>query len=89
MLDEQSSDPHNVESVSLDGGMAHIRDEGWKEFKVGSVSALRRQAESSSGQAGATVALSDPGYTAALGEVNAFAPAVWASIHLSLKHLTA
>jgi hypothetical protein len=78
VLDEQSSDPQNVKSVSLDGGMVHIRDEGWKEFKVGSVSAIGRQDAASSGQPLANVALSDTAYTAVLGEVNAFAPALWA-----------
>jgi hypothetical protein len=77
VLPEQSSDAQTAKSVSLDGGMVHIRDEGWKEFKVGSVSAIG-QDDSSSGQAAASVALSETAYVAVLGEVSAFAPAVWA-----------
>ena len=30
VLEEQSSDPSDVKSVSLDGGMIHLRSEGWK-----------------------------------------------------------
>jgi len=73
VLGEQSSDPQDVKSVSLDGGMVHIRGEGWKEFKVGSVSRVTSQAED-----GAKLALSETNYTAVLGEVSAFAPALWA-----------
>lgn len=43
MLGEQSSDPRAVKSVSLDGGMVHLRGEGWQEFKVGSISLVTRQ----------------------------------------------
>jgi hypothetical protein len=77
VLDEPSSDPHNVKSVSLDGGMVHIRDEGWKEFKVGSVSAIGRQHDGNSAQAATRVTLSGTTCVAVLGEVNAFAPALW------------
>lgn len=71
VLGEQSSNPEDVKSLSLDGGMVHIRGEGWKEFKVGSVSAIGRWTDSSA-------ALSETTYTAVVGEVSAFAPALWA-----------
>jgi hypothetical protein len=73
VLGEQSSDPQDVKSISLDGGMVHIRGEGWKEFKVGSVSRVMSRAE-----AGTRLTLSETNYTAILGEVSAFAPALWA-----------
>src|SRR5260370_35056359 len=62
--------------VSLDGGMVNIRDEGWKELKVGVVSTLlppQQQAETSD----ETVNY-DLRYTAVLGGVEAFAVALWA-----------
>ncbi len=78
VLTQQSSDPHDVKSVSLDGGMIHIRGEGWKEFKVGSVSrVIRLDAPNRAGSA-PNVALSETRYTAVVGDVNGFAPALWA-----------
>jgi hypothetical protein len=78
VLGEQSSDPQDVKSVSLDGGMVHIRGEGWKEFKVGSVSTVMDLDDPYRVEPGQSVALSETCYTAVLGEVNAFAPALWA-----------
>jgi hypothetical protein len=78
VLDEHSSDPHDVKSVSLDGGMIHIRGEGWKEFKVGSVAVVTGQDDPCDPPVMPTVTLSETTYTAVLGEVNAFAPALWA-----------
>ena len=66
--------------VSLDGGMVNVRGEGWKEFKVGVVSTLvppQDQAES------AEAIGHDLHYTAVLGDVEQFAPALWA---LSVEH---
>src|SRR5258708_40214196 len=62
--------------VSLDGGMVNIRDEGWKELKVGVVSTLlppQQQAEISDETVNC-----DLHYTAVLGGVEAFAVALWA-----------
>ena len=33
MLPGPSQDPHQVKGISMDGGMMHLRGEGWKEFK--------------------------------------------------------
>ncbi len=63
-------DPRARKSVSLDGGMVHIRDEGWKELKVGVVADL-----SARGQA---LHLDHLTYTALLGDVAAFSSALWA-----------
>ena len=65
--------------VSMDGGMVHIREEGWKEFKVGTVFDIDLRLER------------DPrtrdlvkmphgvhmAYTAVLGSVDEFAPMLW------------
>lgn len=77
VLGKLSTDPRAVKSVSLDGGMIHIRGEGWKEFKVGSVSQIRRQSHLKQAETTAIVTLSETHYTAVLGEVSAFAPALW------------
>lgn len=66
--------------VSLDGGMVHVREEGWKEFKTGAVFDLiavpelnRETGEWEDQVHGVNLA-----YRAVLGTVNEFAPALWA-----------
>ena len=63
-------DPRARQSVAFDGGMVHIRKEGWKELKVGVVSDLTAR--------GQPLRQSQPCYTAVLGDVAAFRPALWA-----------
>lgn len=72
-------DPRLFRSLSLDGGMVNIRGEGWKEMKVGVVSAMSHdwQAEQP------VIHLTDLDYTAVIGNVQAFAPAYWA---LAVQH---
>ena len=36
-----AADEKPAQGASLDGGMVHIRSEGWKEFKVGAVFDIR------------------------------------------------
>jgi hypothetical protein len=55
-----------VVTLSMDGGLVHVRGEGWKEFKVGLVGQGRPTENSIQ-----TTALA---YTAVLGDVDAFAP---------------
>src|SRR5207249_3142178 len=62
--------------VSLDGGMVNIRGEGWKEFKTGLISTLLPPAQQTETQADAVC--QDSHYTAVLGSVEQFAPALWA-----------
>lgn len=57
-------------SVSMDGGMVHIRGEGWKELKVGVVADLSAR--------GHPLHLKHLTYTAVLGDVTAFHRALWA-----------
>ena len=66
--------------VSLDGGMVNVRGEGWKEFKVGVVTTLVPPQNQTENTAAIT---HDPHYTAVLGDVEAFAPALWA---LAVEH---
>lgn len=63
-------DPYARKSVAFDGGMVHIRNEGWKELKVGVVSDLTAR--------GQPLRQRHSLYTAVLGDVGAFRPALWA-----------
>jgi len=79
--------PRSVEaakpkSLSMDGGMLHIRGEGWKEMKVASIGTVepRRVAEHSAGEPPSLVHVTHLRYTAVLGEVAPFRAAVWTLI---------
>ncbi len=65
--------------VGMDGGMVHIRAEGWKEFKVGtvfeSVKRLTRLPESDEWVELAHAERSS--YVAHLGDAQAFGPLIW------------
>lgn len=66
--------------VSMDGGMVNIRDEGWRELKVGAVFDIATRLERNP----QTQELDDMAhgvnvhYTAALGTKEDFSPALWA-----------
>ena len=68
-----------VKGVSLDGGMVNIRGEGWKEFKAGTVFdvAQRWVRDPHTGDMVAQPGATHIAYTAVLGDVTAFAPALW------------
>jgi hypothetical protein len=68
--------PQLRKGVSLDGGMVNIRGEGWKEFKTGVVSTLLPPEQQGEQQPDAVC--QDMHYTAVLGSVEQFAPALWA-----------
>lgn len=68
--------PQLRKGVSLDGGMVNIRGEGWKEFKTGVVSTLLPPDQQSEKQP--DTVCQDMHYTAVLGSVEQFAPALWA-----------
>lgn len=66
-------------SLSMDGGMVHIRGEGWKEMKVasiGTVEAVPHTAQMER-ELPSLVQLTHLRYTAVLGEVAPFRQAVW------------
>lgn len=73
-------DHNRQKGVSLDGGMVNIRGEGWKEIKVGAVCDVEQRLERDP----ATRELVEQPhavntvYTAVLGSVEQFAPALWA-----------
>lgn len=69
----QDYDPLAYRSVSMDGGMIHIRQEGWKEMKVGLVSGLQHEWEREKPR----TRLVHLDYTAVIGTVETFAPALW------------
>jgi len=72
-------DHRQRKGVSMDGGMVHLREEGWKEFKVGVVfdveqrlerdPVTREEVEQAHGV--------NMAYTAVVGSVDEFAPALW------------
>ena len=66
-------DPFLKRCVSIDGGNVHIRGEGWKEFKVGLVSDFERHWDIDK----PSVNLINQHYTAVIGDVETFSPALW------------
>jgi len=72
-------DPCLTRCVSMDGGMVCILGEGWKELKVGLVSALALDEEDEAGR----VRLKEMDYCAVIGDVTAFENPLWA---LAVKH---
>ena len=71
--DHHHYDPFLKRCLSMDGGMIYIREEGWKEFKVGLVCDFERQWHND--QPG--VRLLHSQYTAVIGDVETFAPLLW------------
>ncbi len=72
-------DHHQCKGVSMDGGMVHVRGEGWKEFKIGSVFDVSQHWERDP-QTQELVERPHAhhiSYTAVLGDVKRFAPALW------------
>ena len=79
ILADEREDHDRPKGVSMDGGMVNIRGEGWKEFKAGVVYDMG-QRPGRDPQTGETVDLpcaEQSHYTAVLGDVEQFAPALW------------
>ena len=79
VLPPAGTDHERPLGISLDGGMVHVRGEGWKEFKTGAIFDLiavpelnRETGEWEDQVHGVNLA-----YRAVLGTVNEFAPAMW------------
>lgn len=73
-------DHNERKGVSMDGGKMHIRDEGWKEFKVGTVYDVEMRPERDP-ETDEWVELAhgvNMAYAAVLGSKDEFAPALWA-----------
>src|SRR5258708_3466361 len=75
-----SADHATVKGVSMDGGMVNIRGEGWKEMKVGAVYdvSVRLEYDERSGEYADLPHAQQVAYTAVLGDVDHFRPALWA-----------
>lgn len=78
-------DHDQCKALSMDGGMMNIRDEGWRELKVGAVFDVEKRLERNP----QTQELDDMAhginvhYTAVLGSKDEFRPALWA---LAVQH---
>lgn len=72
-------DHDQLKGVSMDGGMVHVRGEGWKEFKVGVVYAIgmRNGQDVLTGEPTQQPCAEQSCYTAVLGDVARFSPALW------------
>ena len=79
-LGAAASDHSQVKGVSLDGGMVNIRGEGWKEMKVGAVYdvVLHLERDERTGEYTDFPHAQNLAYTAVLGDVEQFCPALWA-----------
>jgi hypothetical protein len=66
--------------ISMDGGMMHIRGEGWKEFKVGTIFdlALRQERDPVTKDWVERPHAQQIDYVAVLGSAQEFRPALWA-----------
>jgi len=73
-------DHERRKGVSLDGGMVNIREEGWKEMKVGAVFDVEQRLERDpvTGEWVEQAHGVNVAYAAVLGSVDQFAPALWA-----------
>jgi hypothetical protein len=73
-------DHDRQKGVSMDGGMVHLRGEGWKEFKVGTVFdvELRLERDPRTHDLTERPHAVDMAYTAVLGSVDEFSPLLWA-----------
>lgn len=79
VLPPAGADHERPLGISLDGGMVHVRGEGWKEFKTGAVFDLIAVPELNhkTGEWEDHVHGVNLAYRAVLGTVNEFAPAMW------------
>ena len=80
LLADARQDHDTPKGVSLDGGMVNIREEGWKEFKAGVVYTIgqRTGVDPQTGETMDLPCAEQSRYTAVLGDVDQFAPALWA-----------
>jgi len=78
--EQQRYAPQVRKAVSLDGGMVHVRGEGWKELKVGLTADLPQPTAFARGQPNEAekVRLTGMRYCAVVAEVTAFAQTFWA-----------
>lgn len=80
VLPPAGQDHHRPLGVSLDGGKVHLRGEGWKEFKAGTVYevVVTPELDEVTGEWVDRAHGVNMHYRAVLGSVEEFAPALWA-----------
>ena len=79
VLPPAGADTDDVKGMGVDGGTINIRDEGWKEFKVGTIGTVVVQTERDpdTGDDVERAHTIDPVCCAVLGSVELFAPHFW------------
>jgi len=80
VLADASQDHQQQKGVSMDGGMVNIREEGWKEFKIGAIFDVEQRLERDE-RTNELVERAhgiEVDYAAILGTAAEFAPAFWA-----------
>jgi hypothetical protein len=79
VLPPPGQDHHRALGISMDGGMVNIRDEGWKEIKVGAVFEVGEAEEQDpiTGERVAQATAMKVEYAPVLGSVDEFGPALW------------
>ena len=84
-LPDARHDHEQRKGVSIDGGMVHIREQGWREMKVGTVFdvELRLERNPQTGDLDEMAHGVNVHYTAVLGTKQEFTPALWA---LAVEH---
>jgi hypothetical protein len=84
-LPDAKYDHEQRKGISMDGGMVNIRDEGWREMKVGTVFDvdLRLERNPQTGDLDEMAHGVNVHYTAVLGTKEDFKPALWA---LAVQH---
>ncbi len=85
MLPPAGLDHRQRKGISMDGGMVHLREEGWKEFKVGAVFDVEQRLERDprTGECVERAHGTRIDYCAVVGSVEDFRPAMWA---LGMQH---
>jgi hypothetical protein len=80
VLPPPGQDHGERKGIGIDGGMVHIREEGWKEVKVGTVFDidLRLERDRHTHDLVERPHAAHIAYTAVLGSVDDFVPAMWA-----------
>jgi len=85
ILPDLRHDHHDPKLVSIDGGFVNIRDDGWRELKVGAVSdiEIRLERNPQNHNLDEIAHGVNVNYTAVLGSKEEFTPALWA---LAVEH---
>lgn len=80
VLPDVRHDHHDPKVVTMDGGMMNIREQGWRELKVGALSdiEIRSERNPQTQEIDEMAHSINAHYTAILGSKDVFRPALWA-----------